>query len=86
VTGSTTNINLIKSKWDDQNGKCALTCETLIPGTNASLDHIIPKSKGGTSAIDNLQWVLTSINSGKHDLTQEEFIRLCRLVAKLNPL
>jgi 5-methylcytosine-specific restriction endonuclease McrA len=81
-SGRPSNIELIKNIFNKQDGKCAFTGEPLILGQNASLDHIIPKCKGGSSTIDNLQWVLTSINSGKHDLTQEEFIRLCKLVAK----
>jgi hypothetical protein len=80
ITGATSNVEAIKKLWDKQEGKCFYTGEQLIVGQNASLDHIIPKCKGGLNTIDNLQWVLTSINAGKSDLTSEEFIRLCRLV------
>jgi len=66
--------------WREQDGKCALTGEVLIPGVNATIDHKLPQSRGGTHARSNLQWVTRSVNNSKYDLTNEEFLELCRKV------
>jgi 5-methylcytosine-specific restriction endonuclease McrA len=71
---------LLQSIWDEQCGLCAVTGEPLIPGVNASLDHIVPRSKGGLSVRGNLRWVLLEVNTAKHDMSDEEFVALCRKV------
>lgn len=35
-------------------------------------------------ANDNVQWVHKDVNYMKMDLTQEEFIKYCKLIAKAN--
>lgn len=72
-------------QFQRQKGKCALTgCELTLsrgwPGRrgNASLDRI-DSSKG--YAPENIQWVLTKVNCMKSNLPDDEFIRVCRLVA-----
>lgn len=69
--------------WEEQSGLCAVTGEKLVPGLNASLDHIIPKSRGGSSDKKNLRWVLLRINQLKWDMTHEEFVDMCRLVVRV---
>jgi len=69
-----------------QNFKCALTQIELdlsknklyFQGCNASLDRI-NSSEG--YAVGNVQWVYKPINNMKWKLPQDEFIRLCKLVA-----
>lgn len=73
-------LALIRQIWEEQQGLCAVTGRTLIPGVNASLDHITPLSKGGTHVKENLRWVLLKINHMKWDMTNEEFIESCREV------
>ncbi len=68
--------------WDQQFGLCALTGETLVMGDNASIDHKIPISRGGSSDIKNLQWVTKIANGVKTDLTPEELISFCINVLK----
>lgn len=46
------------------------------------LEHVKPKSKGGPSTLDNLQFVNPMVNKMKHNFELEEFIEMCRLVAK----
>jgi 5-methylcytosine-specific restriction endonuclease McrA len=62
--------------------RCALTGRQLTPDT-ASVDHVIPLSRGGSHSIDNLQIVHSIVNKAKGSLTQDEFIALCRDVAAL---
>jgi 5-methylcytosine-specific restriction endonuclease McrA len=67
-----------------QDYKCALTGECLKDPSAAELDHCIPLNLGGTNKIDNLQWVLKSINRMKGTLPQAEFIELCKKVANFS--
>lgn len=60
----------------EQEFKCALTGMELTPET-AQCDHILPRSKGGSDAIGNLQWVLGKVNRMKGKMNNEEFIALC---------
>lgn len=64
-----------------QRGRCAYTREKLVLGDTASLDHIVPKARGGGDEIGNLQWVTWTVNNCKRDLTHEEFVTLCKKVA-----
>lgn len=66
--------------WEKQSGKCALTGATLIPASNASIDHVLPKARGGDDSISNLQWVTFYANVAKRDLTHSEFVALCEQV------
>ena len=65
---------------EEQNFRCALSDRKLTPET-ASLDHIIPLSRGGTHEIDNLWVVEHLVNSAKGTMTVDEFIAMCRDVA-----
>lgn len=49
----------------------------LVPGQNASLDHLVPRSRGGTDTLENLQWVDLKVNLMKTDLMHDEFLALC---------
>lgn len=64
----------LKFLFVKQNGKCPYTGRQLILGHNTSLDHIIPKSRGGSNNIENLQWVYGPINTIKLDMTHSEFL------------
>lgn len=71
--------SLLISKLEQQNYRCALTGDILIPSLNCSVDHIVPKSKGG--AVDdpsNLRWVTVDANRAKGDLSDEEFLAFCK--------
>ena len=58
---------------------CALTGRAidLLDGPSYALDHIIPRAKGGTNTLDNCQLVCAAANQAKHDMFQEDFIKLC---------
>lgn len=57
-----------------QEGKCN-GCEVLFPFRNLTIDHIIPRSRGGTDDPDNLQLLCAACNSTKGDRTQAYLIQ-----------
>ena len=71
----------IKSIYEKQNGLCIYSGEPLVLGKNASLDHKIPRCRGGTDDIDNLQWTTRQVNLAKTDFLHEEFVEFCLKVA-----
>ena len=82
-TGSRKNWEAIKNKLEAQQYRCVYTQELLVPGKNASLDHIIPKIKGGSNNIENLQWTTNFINTKmKCHFTHNEFISLIKNIIK----
>lgn len=64
--------------FDSQGGLCALTGLPMLPGVNASVDHVVPRSKGGLDEVGNLRWIRREMNDFKGDRTDEEIL----LVAK----
>ncbi len=81
-----------KDMWEialKQNKKCALTGIDLVfvsnpakqTDSNASLDRI-DSNKGYT--LDNVQWVLKYVNLAKRELSQNDFINICKKVADYN--
>ena len=59
--------------YGKQEGKCG-GCGMHFPFRNMTIDHIIPKSKGGTDHEDNLQLLCGACNSTKNNGTQAELI------------
>lgn len=64
-------------------GKCAI-CRKPIALEEMTIDHILPKSKGGGGDFSNMQAVCESCNMMKHYLTNEEFFRKVFMVAAHN--
>jgi len=79
-TGSTKNWLFIKQLLGKQDYRCIYTGKELRIGENASLDHIVPKSKGGDNSILNLQWVDLQINVMKNNMSHQEFISTIQLI------
>ena len=61
-----------------QNYLCPYTGNKLIPGINASLDHIRPVHHYPERARDitNVEWVSKEVNEMKRDRTPEQFLSL----------
>ena len=70
---------------EKQQYRCAITGRPLTP-SDASMDHIVPLSRGGKHSIENIQIVHRQINAMKGTMTQEELIAIAReIVAHAEP-
>lgn len=78
VTDKVTPGNLL-AMMKQQDFKCAYTGVTLTPET-ASLDHIVPLSKGGEHCIGNVAIVHVDVNMSKSTLSLREYVELCRKI------
>lgn len=56
-----------------QEGTCP-GCRMLFPFRNLTVDHIVPRSKGGNDHFDNLQLLCGACNSAKGSGSQEQLI------------
>ena len=56
-----------------QEGLCN-GCRVAFPFRNFTVDHVTPRSRGGTDHPDNLQLLCGACNSQKGNRTQEELI------------
>jgi hypothetical protein len=68
---------------EKQGYRCAISGAELTPEI-ASLDHVVPVSKGGEHAVDNVVWVHAEINRMKGQLSIEEFVSWCSKVVRYN--
>ena len=59
--------------YGQQEGNCG-GCQTHFPFRNMTIDHIVPRSKGGTDHEENLQLLCGACNSTKGNGTQAELI------------
>jgi 5-methylcytosine-specific restriction endonuclease McrA len=75
------NYKDVHAKYGDY-FQCALTGRPLSwnKPQEYEYDHILPIARGGTACLDNLQIVCTDANRAKNDLTEEEFLDLCKEV------
>lgn len=62
-------LKIIYNFWKNQNKE-----STYYDWAKPSLDHIIPKSRGGTNKLDNLQILTVFENLAKRDMTWNEWI------------
>ena len=78
--GSRSRWRELLELFEKQDGKCAYSRVPLILGGGASIDHIVPRSRGGTNEIGNLQWVDLIVNRMKSDLMENEFFDLLQCI------
>jgi CRISPR/Cas system Type II protein with McrA/HNH and RuvC-like nuclease domain len=63
-----------------QNGRCYYTGKVLTK-KNVSIDHRQPLTKGGKHVMSNVALCVKEVNRMKGQLTELEFMELCRRVA-----
>ena len=73
ATNKTETLSIDAAKVLIKNPPNCPYCETIIYWRELSIDHIIPKSKGGANDSSNLVWTCRTCNISKGDLTGEEF-------------
>ena len=63
---------------------CALTGRPIdiTKSRSYSFDHIVPRTRGGSNDISNMQIVCSVANQAKFNLTNDEFIELCAQVLR----
>lgn len=66
--------------FNKQQGKCPYTGVELTIGVNAELDHKISRKLGGKDTLDNLQWVLSIVNTMKWCHLEKDFLNAVRLI------
>ena len=66
-----------RALWEEQNRRCGY-CGTKIGFSEVTIDHIIPLSKGGTNALDNLQACCGFCNKAKDDSLGDDFFNRIR--------
>ena len=71
----------VHAKYGDH-FQCALTGRPLSwnKPQEYEYDHILPTARGGTACLDNLQILCTDANRAKNDMTDQEFLDLCKEV------
>ncbi len=75
-TGDRNNWPLLMSLFDSQDRRCAYTGIPIEIGVNASIDHIVPRSKGGSDKIENFQWVHLCMNVLRRNQDEDVFINI----------
>jgi len=79
---NTLTIDFLKDLWESQRGRCALTGVKMgFIGSGwsaASLDRINP-GLGYTPS--NVQWTCWRSNEAKTNMTNEDFINMCKAIA-----
>lgn len=78
-------LETVISVWERDGGRCFYTGAELTFGENASIDHKVPFSDGGTDDLSNLCLVHTNVNKAKLNLPEGEFLAMCRLIADRFP-
>ena len=73
----------IEKVWNNQSGQCVI-CNDELDKHSFHIDHIIAKSKGGKSEIENFQFLCEKCNRGKFTWTTEEYIEHCKKVTENN--
>ena len=68
--------------FGQQEGRCN-GCKTEFPFRVFEVDHVIPRSRGGTDHISNLQLLCTHCNKTKGDRTMAELIVRLREIGVL---
>lgn len=83
ATGKISDWMALAEIFEAQGARCAYTGAPLVLGVNASVDHIVPRTRGGGDELRNLHWTTLVVNRAKRELTEEEFFALCAAVCAM---
>lgn len=68
----------LQDKLKSQDFKCFYSGVTIVPGINASIEHVVPRSHGCDSAdISNIVWIDLRVNKMKGSMPLNQFIEIC---------
>ena len=65
-----------RQKVISRDGRVCYYCRELVAPDDIEVDHMLPVSRGGSDALDNLVVACRSCNQEKGTLTAEEFLAL----------
>jgi CRISPR/Cas system Type II protein with McrA/HNH and RuvC-like nuclease domain len=62
--------------------KCYLSGQPIVLEDTKSwqLDHIVPRTRGGSNDLNNANICLAKVNSAKGNMTNEEFLAMCQQI------
>ena len=63
----------------ERDKSCCLCGKDFVEG-DFEIDHVLPKSRGGSSEFDNLQLLCPTCNKSKHTMTTKEYINHCKKI------
>jgi len=72
--------------FENQMNRCPISGRVLTLGVDSSIDHISPKSKGGSNELSNLQWVHKMVQGLKLNHSKEDLFELARDICLWNKL
>lgn len=78
--GTVSKAEELHQLFKRQKGICPYTGKALTLGKDSELDHIIPRNRGGSDDIENLQWVYAPVNRMKWHHQEKDFLELIKLV------
>jgi 5-methylcytosine-specific restriction endonuclease McrA len=71
-------VRIKRLEWRD-GGRLCHYCRCVMSGSRnrqRTIDHRVPKSKGGTNRLSNLVFACGACNRKKGDMTEAEFLQL----------
>jgi len=78
------NIVSKKNLLIRDNFKCGY-CETPLSMSTCTVDHVIPRAKGGTNGLDNTVAACKTCNNRKGDMSLDAFLKMQNLSVTIKP-
>lgn len=76
-------LTIAEAKEIVERGVTCPYCKLAVQAMDLSIDHMVPRSRGGSSDPENLQWCCKICNGLKSDLTDIEYNGLLEFLATL---
>jgi len=81
MTGLSQTAGLRRILMEKASGKCAICGQPIMDMSEASIDHIYPKSLGGSDKMENLQIAHRRCNRAKANIPSEDFYKLTNIIS-----